>query len=43
MSYAHSYEAVTTYTALLESDESSTSTSVSIQLPVTDCGNGAGG
>jgi hypothetical protein len=27
----------------LESDESSTSTSVSIQLPVTDCGNGAGG
>jgi hypothetical protein len=26
MSYAHSHEAVTTYTALLESDESSTST-----------------
>jgi hypothetical protein len=26
MTYAHSHEAVTTYTAFLESDESSTST-----------------
>jgi hypothetical protein len=30
MIYAHSYEAVTTYTAFLESDESPTSTSSSL-------------
>jgi hypothetical protein len=41
MSYAHSHEAVTTYTALLESDESSTSTELLSYKEAVTSPNGA--